>query len=310
MSPKTQVIVNPESDQGRTGKRWKQIKEALKSFLKEFKYEFTEKPFQAVEIARDSIKSGFELIVGVGGDGTINEIANGFYEEKNLINPHSCLGIIPSGTGCDFTKSLNIPYNLKNSLKLITQTPSSLIDVGRIHFQDPQGKKKERLFLNIADFGIGGEVVRKINQKRMKHKTSSYLKALFSSYASYKNKNIRISVDDKLISSDEYMIGAFSNGRIFGKGMKIAPHAKLNDGLLDIVLVKGMKFMEFLMNSWKIYTGSHLSHPKVNFIRGKKIEVVPAKEDSVLMEMDGEQIGHLPATIEIVPQSLLVKGNI
>lgn len=310
MSPKTQVIVNPESDYGRTGKRWRQIKEALKSFFKEFKYEFTEKPFQAVEITRDSIKRGFELIVGVGGDGTINEIANGFYEEQNLINPESSLGIVPSGTGCDFTRSLNIPYGLKNALKVITQVPSSLIDVGRIHFQDSRGNKRERLFLNIADFGIGGEVVQKINEKRMEHKASSYFKCLFSTFTTYQSKNIRISVDDQWIPSDEYLIGAVSNGKIFGKGMKMAPHAKLNDGLLDIVLVKGMKFFEFLMNSWKIYKGSHLSHPKVDFIRGKKVKAVPANDEKVLMETDGEQIGILPANIEIVPQTLLVKGNI
>jgi diacylglycerol kinase family enzyme len=127
---KTQVIVNPESDKGRTGKRWKFIKESLKNFIKEFKYEFTEKPLQATEISRAAIKEGSELIVGVGGDGTMNEIANGFYESKRIINPQAALGIVPSGTGSDFTRSLNIPLRLKNALKVVTQAPSSWIDIG------------------------------------------------------------------------------------------------------------------------------------------------------------------------------------
>jgi len=153
------VIVNPESDYGRTGKRWKQIKEALQSFLKEFKYEFTEKPLHATEITRTAIKEGSELIVGVGGDGTMNEIANGFYENKKIVNPETALGIVPSGSGCDFTKSLNIPPGIKDSLKFISDSPCTRIDIGRVTFQSYSGKQEERLFINVADFGFGGEVV-------------------------------------------------------------------------------------------------------------------------------------------------------
>ena len=309
MSLKTQVIVNPESNKGKTRQRWNQIKEGLKSYLKEFKYEFTEKPFQATEISRVAIKEGTELIVGVGGDGTINEIANGFYEEKKIINPEAALGIVPSGTGCDFTRSLNIPLGLKKALKVIAHAPSSLIDIGRVKYKSHSGKEDERFFLNVSDFGIGGEVVKKIDENRMKRKASSYLKCLISTYISYKNKRIHIKVDGEDLPLDEYLIGTISNGRIFGKGMKIAPDAKLDDGLFDVVLVKGMKKLEFFMNVWKIYSGTHLSHPKISLIRGKKIEAFSADEEKeVLIEVDGEQVGTLPATFEIVPQNILVKG--
>jgi len=179
---KVQVIVNPESDKGQTRKRWKHIKEALKNFIKEFKYEFTERPLQAIEISRVAIKEGAELVVGVGGDGTMNEIANGFYENRRIINPQASLGIVPSGTGCDFTRSLNIPLRLKNALKVITQAPSSWIDVGVVRYRNHSGQDEERFFLNVADFGIGGEVVRKVNQNRMKRKASSYLRCLISTF--------------------------------------------------------------------------------------------------------------------------------
>jgi len=306
---KTQVIVNPESDRGRTKKRWKHIKEVLKFFLKEFKYEFTEKPFQAAEISRAAIKEGSELIVGVGGDGTMNEISNGFFENKKIINPKVALGIVPSGTGCDFSRSLNIPSGLKNALRVITQASSSMIDIGKIRFRDYSNKKHERFFLNIADFGIGGEVLNKMNLKMAKRKTSSYLRSAVTTFITYKSKRVRIKIDNMQIPFNEYLIGAISNGKIFGKGMKIAPYAKLDDGLFDVVLIESMKFLEFCRNILKIYSGSHLSHPKVSLIRGKKIEISPeSSEKDVLIEADGELIGKLPATFEIIPQSFLVKS--
>lgn len=306
---KTQVIVNPESDKGRTKKRWRYIKESLKSFIKDFKYEFTERPLQAIEISRVAIKEGSELIVGVGGDGTMNEIANGFYENKRIINPQAALGIVPSGTGCDFTRSLNIPLRLKNALKAITQAPSSWIDIGMVRFRNHSGEDEERFFLNVADFGIGGEVVRRVNQNRMKRKASSYLRCLLSTFLAYKNKRIKIKVDGQDIPLEEYLVGTVSNGKIFGKGMKIAPEAKLDDGLFDVVLVKGMKALEFFRNVWRIYAGSHLSHPKISLLRGQKVEAfAESDEEEVLIEVDGEQVGKLPAVFEIIARGLLVKG--
>lgn len=308
---KTQVIVNPESNQGRTKKRWKRIKEALKSFLKEFKCEFTEKPLQAVEISRAAIKEGIELVVGVGGDGTINEIANGFFEEEEPINPETALGIIPSGTGSDFSKSLQIPFGLRNALRVITQAPSNRIDIGKMAFRNHAETFDERLFLNVSDFGIGGEVVHKMNQERLEKKASSYLKCLVSTFVSYKNKNLKICIDGHELPVAEYMVGAIANGRIFGKGMKVAPEASLDDGLFDLILVKKMSKFEFFRNLFRIYTGTHLSHPKISLIRGIKIEVSPTNErEKILIEADGEQVGSLPATFQILPQRLLIKSYI
>jgi YegS/Rv2252/BmrU family lipid kinase len=311
MSLKTQVIVNPESNKGRTRRRWGQIKEALHAFLKEFKYEFTEKPSQAIDISRAAIREGSELIVGVGGDGTINEIANGFFDGRDIINPETIMGIVPSGTGCDFIKSLNIPTNLKKAMQVITQAPSPKIDIGRARFQTHAGSDAERYFLNVADFGFGGEVLERMNQDRAKRKASSYLKNTLATFFQYKSKRIKLKVDGEEIPREEYLIGAISNGRIFGKGMKIAPNARLDDEFFDIVLVKGMKAWEFLRNVWKLYTGTHLSHPKISLIQGKKIEAIPEDPtENILIEIDGEQVGKLPATFEIVPKSISVKGYV
>jgi YegS/Rv2252/BmrU family lipid kinase len=308
MRLKTQVIVNPESNRGRTRKRWGEIRDGLKSFIREFKFEFTEKPLHATELARKAIKEGTELVIGVGGDGTMNEIANGFFEDRRIINPEAALGVVPSGTGCDLTKSLNIPAGLKDALKVIVEAPSVRMDVGKVRFRSNAGGEEERFFLNVADFGLGGEVVRRVNEQRLQRKASSYIRCLVTTMVQYRNKRVRIRVDGENLPEGEYLIGAVANGKIFGKGMKVAPGARLDDGLFDTVLVRGFKFLEFCRHGWKLMNGSHITHPKVTVIRGSKVEAWPEDNEDVLIELDGEQLGRLPATFEIIPRDLLIKG--
>ena len=305
---KTQVIVNPASNRGRTRKRWGEIRDALRSFFKDFRYEFTEKPFHATELTREAIRDGTELVIGVGGDGTMNEIANGFYEDWRIINPEATLGLVPSGTGCDLTKSLNIPTGLKNALKVITEAPSISMDVGRVRFRSNSGSEEERYFLNVADFGLGGEVVRRVNERRLQRKASSYVRCLVSTMVHYRNRRVAIRVDGEKLPEGEYLIGAVATGRIFGKGMKVAPGARLDDGLFDSVLVRGFKFLEFCRHGWKLMNGSHVTHPKVSVVRGRRVEAWPEDGDVVLLELDGEQLGRLPATFEVIPRTLLIKG--
>ncbi len=310
MFPKTQVIVNPESNKGRTRRHWRQIKEALRSHFKDFHYEFTEKPLQAIDLTREAIKSGSELIIGVGGDGTVNEIANGFFENRRIINPETTLGIVPSGTGCDLIKSLNIPSGLNDSMKLIAESGSSRIDVGRAAFTGPDGQSQERFFLNVADFGLGGEVVREVNRKRLERKAASYFRCLYTAFIHYRHKRLHLRLDGQDLPDDEYMIGAVANGRVFGKGMRISPDARLDDGLLDVVLIKSMKMLEFLRNSLKVYRGTHLSHPKVSLHRCRQVQAVPVTGQEVLIELDGEQIGRLPAVFDLIPRYIQVKSNL
>ena len=223
MRLKTKVIINPESNRGRTRKRWGEIREGLRHFVREFKFEFTEKPQHATDIAREAIKDGAELVIGVGGDGTMNEIANGFYEDRRIINPEATLGVVPSGTGCDLVRSLNIPAGLKGALKVISDATAVRMDVGKVRYTANDGREEDRFFLNIADFGIGGEVVREVTERRLQRKASSYVRCLVSTMARYRNKRVRIRVDGRDLPDGEYLIGAVANGKIFGKGMKVAP---------------------------------------------------------------------------------------
>jgi len=305
--PKTRVIVNPESSKGETRKRWSQIKEALKSFIREFRFEFTEKPLQAIEITRESIKEGYEFIVGVGGDGTVNEIANGFFENEKIMNPDATMGIIPSGTGNDFVKSLKIPKRIKEAIKHLKEGSVLKIDVGKVKFIDHNGFETTRFFLNVADFGIGGEVVKRVNRKDISKRGKwAYWKALFESAYKFRGCKVKVFVGEKEITKN-FFIGAIANGRIFGGNMLIAPNASLQDGLFDIVLVENISFMELIKNGIRLIKGTHLSHPKVQFLRAEKIRAIP-EEENVLIELDGEQPGFLPAVFETVPAIIRVKG--
>jgi YegS/Rv2252/BmrU family lipid kinase len=308
MRLKTKVIINPESNRGRTRKRWGEIREGLRHFIREFKFEFTEKPLHATDLAREAIKDGTELVIGVGGDGTMNEIANGFYEDSRIINPEATLGLVPSGTGCDLVKSLNIPAGLRGALQVISGAPSVRMDVGRVRYRSNAGLEEERFFLNVADFGLGGEVVRRVTDRRLQRKASSYVRCLVTTMVHYRNKRVRVRVDGESLPDGEYLIGAVANGKIFGKGMKVAPDALLDDGLFDSVLVKGFRFLEFCRHGWKLMNGSHVTHPKVTVVRGRKVEAWPGEGEDVLLELDGDQLGRLPATFEIVPRNLLIKG--
>jgi YegS/Rv2252/BmrU family lipid kinase len=304
---KIHIIVNPLSARGKTQERWKSIKELIHHYFKEFKYIFTEKPKQATEITRDLLKEGFDLIVGVGGDGILNEITNGFYrnDRKNLINEDASLGIIPSGTGSDFIRYLKIPRDFKQSVELIKNSTTKKIDIGKITFLNSKGGDHEvNHFVNVADFGLGAEVIKNLNAvPALKRNLFCYYKGLLTTIKNYKSKKVKIIVDDgELDLSKRVLIGAVANGGIFGGGMIIAPDAQLDDGYFDLVLVEEMKRFEVIRNSWRLYNGTLNLHPKVTVKRAKKIRIT--SEEEVNIEYDGEMGATLPAEFEIVEKGL------
>lgn len=300
---KVQVIVNPYSARGKTETRWQDIKEVIRHYFSEFKYIFTEKPKQATEIAREVLKEGFDLVIGVGGDGTLNEITNGFFKNQSgeAINNDASISIIPSGTGSDFVRYLNIPGDFKKSVRMIKNAGSRRFDVGRISFREENGGTAGKYFINVSDFGLGAEVVRNLSTiPAGKRSAFSYYWGLLSTIKTYKSRPVRIVLDDKEEIEGQYLIGAVANGTIFGGGMKIAPDARPDDGYFDLVLVKHMKKLETVINSRHLYTGTLAGHPKVTIKRVKNIKVFSVSGEPVNIEYDGE-IGHTtPAEYQIV----------
>ena len=300
---KDHIIVNPYSARGKTELRWENIKSVIKYYFSEFKYIFTEKPNQATEIAREILSDGFDLIIGIGGDGTLNEITNGFFSDKSkeVINEDASLGIIPSGTGSDFIRFLKIPRDFRKSVELIKNSKRKKIDVGKITF--PGIENKQKFFINIADFGLGADVIKKLSEvPENKRGPLSYYTGLLSTIKNYQSKNVEITINDKKKISGKYLIGAVANGGIFGGGMKIAPNAEVDDGYFDLVLVKDMKKLEIVRNTPLLYRGTIIKNPKVEVHRAKTIEVTSTEETN--LEFDGELGGKIPARFEIIEKVL------
>lgn len=311
---KVHVIVNPLSARGKTGQRWNAIKEIINHYFTEFKYIFTEKPRQATEIARDLLKDGFDLIIGVGGDGTLNEITNGFFQQDShqAINQDAALGIIPSGTGSDFVRFLKIPRDFKSSVEIIKNSGVKTIDVGKItfNFNSTDAQRSSAYFINVADFGLGAEVARNMSAvPSRKRGAFSYYMGLLSTIRTYKSKKVKVVIDDTEEISNRFLVGAVANGRIFGGGMIIAPEAEPDDGYFDLVLVEDMGRFEIIKNSRHLYTGALAKHPKVMIKRVRNIKVYPAEEDdtkdkTVNIEYDGEIGKSIPAEFKIIEKSV------
>jgi diacylglycerol kinase (ATP) len=311
---KVHVIVNPLSARGKTCQRWNAIKEIIHHYFTEFKYIFTEQPRQATEIARDLLKDGFDLIIGVGGDGTLNEIANGYFHQDShqAINGDASLAIIPSGTGSDFVRSQRIPRDFKSSIETIKNSGVKTIDVGKItfNFDSAEAERFSAYFVNVADFGLGAEVSRNVADVPSKKRGPfSYYMGLLSTIRSYKSKKVRVVIDDTEEIRDRFLIGAVANGRIFGGGMIIAPGAEPDDGYFDLVLVEDMGRFEIVRSSRRLYTGTLPKHPKVKIKRVKNIKVYSAEADdvpdkTVNIEYDGEIGRSIPAEFKIIEKSV------
>ncbi|HDP95377.1 MAG TPA: diacylglycerol kinase family lipid kinase [Candidatus Aminicenantes bacterium] len=302
------LVVNPFSARGRTAERWKTIREAVRQYYREFKYVFTERPLQATEIVRELLRDGFDLIIGVGGDGTLNEIANGFFAENQhcAINGDASLGMIPSGTGSDFIRGLKIPRDLRASLQRIKTALPRRIDAGRIEYLGADAPAP-RYFVNVADFGIGAEVVRRLtNVPVRKPGRWTYYSGLLSTIRNYSSPCIRIETDEGVRLEGRFLIGAVANGSVFGGGMIIAPDARADDGCFDLVLVDDMKPLAIIRRSLSLYTGTIQKRPEVRVLRARSIEV-HTNNETVGLEFDGEPGGTLPARFECLPACLNIR---
>ncbi len=302
---KIYTIVNPAAAGGKTGKRWPDYKNIF--FEEGFELDIvkTNYPGEATKIARKALTKGYKNIMAVGGDGTVNEVINGFFRGEKLINPQVRLIIFSRGSGSDYIKSLGLSGRIEDVIRIIKDGSRDYLDLGLIDYISHTGKKESRYFINVADAGIGGETVYNLREKPKKlGGFTSYLFAAVKTILHYKNKDIRVTVDNRQITNRKLNTVLVANGKYFAGGMKIAPEANIRDGKFDIVILGDLKKGETLFNLYKAYRGKHLAHPKVNILSGK--EVILESEERVLLEIDGESVGKLPAKFTLLEKKLPV----
>jgi diacylglycerol kinase (ATP) len=306
------VIANPKSAAGSTRDRWSAIASDLRTHFGPYNVAFTKGPGDGIVIAERASNEGRPFIIACGGDGTINEIANGILRSGKDVE----FGVFPSGTGGDFRRSLGMPNATREAARALREGKTERIDVGKISFTDHVGRDAERFFLNVTSFGLAAAII-----ERVKGDTSlswlpldnvrgraSFALSTLQEVIAIGATTVRVKIDD----GDEHTLQTVNlcvaNARYFGGGMKIAPDAKLNDGFLDVINIGDINTAKIILNAYTLYRGTHLDLPEVKDTLAKRIEARPAREDQeVHIEVDGELLGKLPAVYEIVPGALRVR---
>ncbi len=308
------VIVNPESASGATRKAWPQIASDLRLHFGSFSVVFTEQIGQAIEVARAAARRGIELIIACGGDGTISEVANGILSSGKDVE----LGILPSGTGGDFRRTLEIPAHPRQAATTLREGHTRRIDVGRVSFIDHEDFDATRYFLGVASCGMSTEVIERVKSGTpnwLPQNTPEWLSgrvsfgaALLQTAARSDRTRVVVQLDD---AHERHLIVAnlcIANARYFGGGMKVAPDAKLTDGKLDVVSVGDLSAVRIFTSAPRLYLGSHISMPEVSHALARKIQVrAMDKSQQIPIEVDGELPGRLPATFQVIPGALRVR---
>jgi len=288
---------------GSTGREWPRIKALARDRLGPFQAHLTAGPGDATMLARNALREGAEQVVCVGGDGTLNEVVNGFMENNSPIRPEAMLGFIPRGTGCDFIKTAPIPVELNRALDVIIEAHTHSIDLGRLEYIDHHGHPSTRYFHNITSFGLGGEVDERVNRTtKIFGGFVSFIWSTLISILIYNKKRIHLKVDNCFDQTVMIWNVVVANGQYHGGGMWVATSAVMDDGLFHVTIIGDFSLAGVFWNLPKLYNGKLLQLKKVKSLVGKRVEA--SSEQQVLLDMDGEQPGQLPAVIDIVPKAV------
>jgi YegS/Rv2252/BmrU family lipid kinase len=304
MSKNWFAIVNPASANGRTGKEWPRMQRFLAENNVNLDYALTHGPGEATILTRQALRD-YNKILAVGGDGTLNEVVNGFFENQSLTNPEASLAILSHGTGGDFLRTLNLKRGIPSFLEVLQRERVVPIDCGQVQYFGSHGTLQDRYFLNVADIGLGGETVARVNRhSKFLGGKISFLFGSFVSILTYRNKHMKCILDGKVIVNERINSIMIANGRYIGGGMMIAPNADLADGFFDVVILGDFSPLELLHHLPKIYQGKHLRVPGVTMYRGKKITI--QSDTPGLLDLDGEQPGTTPVHFSLIPKAIRI----
>ena len=269
-----------------------------------FNCAFTAAPGDGRALAARAAAEGRRLIIACGGDGTISEVASGILES----GADAELGILPSGTGGDFRRTLGVPARAADAARVLRRGRTRRIDVGRVTYLNHAGAEETRHLLGVASAGMSTEIIRRVKEAgRLKGRLSFAVAGAQTTFAPPKTEVVA-QLDGGPPRRLRVANFCVANARYFGGGMKVAPEALLDDGQFDIVSISDLSALKILANAHKLYRGTHLSLDEVNTARARVVTVRPAhNSQEVALEIDGELPGRLPATFEILPKALRVR---
>lgn len=332
----TVLVVNPNSSSGLTGKGWNdlysEIKEALGTTTS-VEVALTKKAGDGTTLTRQFLKQGFKKVVAIGGDGTLNEVANGFFEEPvgihsnkttdgggpesseipplRTINPDAIMGVVPAGTRNVLAKSLGLPEGIANCCKTFQLGKPKKMDVIYVTAtsQEDHSSTISRIFLNAAEMGVAAEIIDRSKKVRevVNSRIVSTITSIAATLPTYQSNECEVSLDNNEKKfAIKMTMAVVANGQFLGGGFKVAPHASMSDGLLDLVILKdsgSLKMVDELIN---MKDGNYQEEDKITYRQARKVSLI-SKERDVTVTVDGEPIGILPATFEVIPHALTVR---
>jgi YegS/Rv2252/BmrU family lipid kinase len=304
------LVVNPRSANGATARHFDSIAQAVRSAVGDCTHAFTERPMHAAEVTRKALSEGCDLVIAVGGDGTINEVVNGFFEKAapgeapRPLRPGAALGIVPQGTGGDLRRTVGLDGDLRKSAPRL-KGEARKIDVGHVEYQDESGRPAARYFINVAEVGVGARVVDIANSSsKILGGKISFALASLRALIGWKDVALRASFDGGPLEELSVTTLAIANGRYFGGGMMVAPEAKLEDGLFHVTIWSGYTLADFVFKSGAMYDGTHTRLKGTRTLSARTVRLDPGGSERVGLEVDGEGIGRLPATFTLLPGAL------
>jgi diacylglycerol kinase (ATP) len=305
------VIVNPRSASGATRENWAGTAADLRAHFGPFNVAFTKAAGDGAVIAERAAAAGRMFIIACGGDGTVNEVANGIIRSGSDCE----LGVLPSGTGGDFRRTLGIPAGNREAAAALRDGITKTIDVGKVAFLGDDGEVT-RYFVNVSSVGLAADVIRRVKSTRvfdwlpagsLRGKANFALSTL-RELSGLDAPMVRVRFDDGDEHSLKTVALCVCNARYFGGGMMIAPDAKLTDGFFDVINIGDLTALSVMTNVRSLYRGTHVEMKEVQTRRAKKIEIKAVHgSDPIHLETDGELPGRLPATYEILPAALRVR---
>lgn len=302
------LIVNPASASGRTGRHFDRIARAVRASVGDFECAFTRARGDGVRLARQALASGGKLVVAVGGDGTASEVIDGLTGETGPRDPEAHFGFIPRGTGGDLCRTLGIDPDVDSAARTLASRDVAVLDLGRLELVGPDGAPATRHFANVAGFGVSGEVSALVNRGlKLPSGKLSYMLASARALMSWSDQPVRWRVDGGVWHEERITAISVCNGRYFGGGMKVAPDARMDDGLFDVVVWKAFGMGDFIAKRPMLYDGTHVRLENTRVLRARTVEAEPLEGARVRIDSDGESPGRLPARFTILPGALRIR---
>ena len=271
----------------------------------------TSRASEAALLTREALANGAGRVIAVGGDGTLNEVVNGYLDDTgHPINPDASLSLLPSGTGSDFCRSLGFKTRM-DAVRAAINPEAKLIDAARCEFKDSNGQDASRFFINIASFGLGGDTVSLVNRWRDQLPRwiggrARYIAAAVRALASYRNVSVTVRLNDQPDIRINSNLIVVANGRFAGGGMMLAPHAQFDDELFDVVLADRATRLDVIRELPRIQRGGHLKNPRVKQLRAREVSI--NSDQPLAIDIDGEIAGHTPARLTLLPSVVKFAG--